>query len=291
MRIILDSFVVLCTLAALFIQGLSFFKYAVNSIYASNPQRAIQFSFLIGLLFLIFYQLKELKTIYKRQVVDFEDTSIIAKLKSLQYLGENILQSVIIAAFACVFDTFKKFKLKAIRDQKAYRNTCVIYSILRIIPALVILWGISKKPAFLSFLMEIFLISEGVVKILVLFAIEKMIERIAGEIDACLLSDKSFMQSILSQYQRLSSKLFIALSLDCAYRFLYLAVVLNLRSKTILLMKDLSNLLKIASIYLILDSLIEIIFINASGIRITFNENEKDKFFVFDEEASAIENK
>lgn len=284
MKIVLETFVSLCYLFILLTQGILFIKSAVNSICIQKSQRIAQFFFLIALLFLTFYQLKILSFAYTTQVVDFENNILTVKIKYLQYIGENTLHSLVVYALSVVLDHFKNFKLKSISDQHALKLSVLIYTFVRLFPVLVILSYIATNIPLASFVMELFLISESAVKIFIFLYSIKVIKRILKEVDICLMTDKSLVQYMLTGFKTALFNLVLALMFDCMSRILYLAAVLNMRSKTVLFIKDLGNLLRLMSLKLMLECLIDILFTNYGNAKIGSNGEENSKFFVFEDE-------
>lgn len=283
MRVILDTFFTLCYFTAIFIQLIIFVRNAVKSVYSTRAQRIFQLFFLFALVFLTFNQMKLLKTIYKQRIFDFENNPLGSRLKSLQYMSESTLHSVLIYSFAVMFNYFCDFKLRSITDQKMYSVSLVAYGFLRSIPIIVIMSQIYSNTPFSSFMFETFIVSENVVKILILISIIKAISKITVEIDACLMDDKTMLQHFLSMMDLICKKLVIALFFECFYRLLYLVVIMNHKSSVLSFLKDASNLAKVFSIYLMLDALSEVSFVDCKDIKASCNENDNDKFFSLEE--------
>ncbi|KAM0681029.1 hypothetical protein GINT2_000812 [Glugoides intestinalis] len=243
-----------------------------------------QFLFLASLLFLTFYQLKILSFAYKTQIVDFESNVTTIKVKYLQYIGENILHSLIVYALSIVLEHFKNFKLKSISDQHALKLSVLVYAVVRLFPVFLILYYLPINIPIASFAMEMFLIGESAVKIFIFLYTIKVIKNILKEVDICLMTDKSLVQYMLKGFKTALFSLTIALLFDCFSRILYLAVVINTRSKTLMFIKDLGNLLRLISLKLMLESLIDILFTNYGNAKIGSHGEENSKFFVFEEE-------
>lgn len=282
MRVIIDTFFTLSYFTVILIQLILFLRDAIKSVHSTRPQRIFQLFFLFSLFFLSFSQVKLLRTVYRQKIFDFENNPMGSKLKSLQYMSESTLHSVLIYSFAVILNYFQDFKLKSITDQNIYSLSSLIYGFVRTIPISLILMSIHKNTPFSSFLFETFFISEDIVKILLFIILMKTILKMKEEIEACLMNDKTSIQYFLSSIKLICKKLTVAISSECLYRLLYLVVILNPRSSFLVFIRDLSNLIKIFSIYLMLEGLRELSFVDCKEIKASCDENENDRFFIFE---------
>ncbi|ELA42092.1 uncharacterized protein VICG_00941 [Vittaforma corneae ATCC 50505] len=290
MKIFLDSFVNICYLFALLIQAFLFVRNAIYSSCAPRSQRLSQFYLMFSLIFMVFYQLQLLRTLYNRKIIDFENVPATSKLKTLQYVGENTIHSVLCHSLAVILESFENFKMHSITDQRVMKLSAFIYAYIRYLPVMVMMSRLYRNTSFYSFLIEAFLISEDIVLILIFVNLIRLIKKIAKEIETCLMTDKTMVQYLLSVFKVLLSRLAVSLSLECLSKMLYLVVITRERSKALMFINDISNFLRVVSIYLVLENLTDMVFTDCRSFKVAFNEHEKDKFFEFEHAEKKNEN-
>jgi len=281
MKIVLESFVNVCHLLALLIP---FGSFTLNAIYSPNgtrSQRSVQFFLMIAFFFMISYRLQLLRSIYSGK----DGNAILSgKLKVLQYIGENLLHSVICHALAILLGAFENFKVNSITDQKAMQLSTYIYGYVRCLPAALILFKLTGDVELYSFLMDILLTAENAVLILIFSSIVHIVNKVMLEIDVCLMRDKAVVLYFLGKCRTTLTSLATALFMEFLAKMLYLAAMLGSTSRGMAVANDISNLFRVISIYLILRSVVSIVFIDFKSFKVVFNEAGNERFFVFTED-------
>lgn len=287
MRLVIETFTHFAYLAVIIIDGFSFIRNGIFTICKSKFQRTMQSTYFVAILFLIFHELKLLQIVYRKTVFELEGTLIGSKLKSLQYIGENVLSSVIVFSLALILESFKNFKIKEMKDRKVLKFSSMIYGCLRLLLFGYLITSVFKDIALYSFLIELLMISEFFVLMLTFISLRETIKKLQKEVEVCLMNDKSYVQHILSKLKSFSIQFVFATASQCIYRIIYLTVIFNRKTKMLLIMKDVSSFLKIISIHLILENINNLIVFNDPSASARCGEDENDKFFVFEEDHKA----
>lgn len=291
MRIVLHSFVHICFIFIISINALLFVKNAINSSYSTYSKKILQIYFFFALLFLIYFHFSVLKALYTGKVLDVESGSLLGRLKTWQYIGENMLHSVVCYSFGTILESLERFKMKSIKDQRSMKSTAYFYSFIRYIPVFMILLHLNENLPFYSFLIEIFLIGEYTALILVFSNFYKTIKNVENEVEICLMRDKSMVQFFLANIKSILKRFIVSLGLESLSKVMFLTVMMGKSKKSLTFLYDASNLLKLISIYLLLETLLDLVFIDYGGLKVILNEGENDKFFIFENDENKIENK
>jgi hypothetical protein len=284
MKLMIESFVNLVYFSVIIYHGMAFIKNGIFTICKTKSQRALQSLYFVSILFLGFHQLKLLKIVYKQRVWELDGTLIGSKLKTLQFLGENLLNSVIIFSLALILESFNNFNVKEMKDRQALKISSIIYGVLRLGLITYLTSNVYTNVALYSFLIEMFMISEFLILIFTFISLNETIKKLKIEIEVCLMNDKSYILHILSMIRSFSTKFIFALFFQCVYRSLYLTILINKTSKTLIIIKDISNLLKIISFHFIFENINNLMIFNDPSAVAKCGQQEDDKFFVFEED-------
>lgn len=289
MRIVVESFVVMANLFVLVTQNICLVKNALRTSFSTRSQRIHQLFFLLSVLFLVAYQYRLLKIRYGQQIWDFDNSVMTGKIKVLQYIAENLLRTVVLLSLDIIMSSIDKMKIFGIKDNAALRTSIFVYNLIRTVPIAAISIPLTGNVSFESFLMELFLIGEGTVIVLVFASLRKSLGKIQKELCSSFLPEKSYLEYLLGQYRSHSSMFVGSLIAETTSRVIFLFVMLEHRSKTLVFLRDLGNLLKIISIYVLIKSLNDLIFIDYNQNTLLYAKTDADqsvrsRFFVFEED-------
>lgn len=289
MRIAVESFVVMMNLFILVTQSIYLVKSALRTSFSTRSQRVHQLLFLLSVLFLIAYQYKLLKIRYSQRVWDFDNSLVTGKIKMLQYIAENVLRAAVLMSVSIVLSSVDKMKVCGIKDNAVFRASILAYSLARTVPLAAMFIPFFKDVSFESFLMELFLIGEGTVAVLVFISLRKSLGKIQKELGSCFLPEKSYLEYLIGQYRSHSTMFIGSLAVETVARAIFLFVMLEHRSKTLVFLRDLGNLLRIISVYALIKSLNDLVFIDYSQDTLLYSkdhpgQNGQSRFFAFEED-------
>lgn len=293
MRVLIESFVVLLTFSILLIQCLYILRKTFKSNMAFDFEKLYHFSYLFAVSLLLASQYRLLMAIYKKKIYDYENGLLIGQLKILQFFSENIFKSVFVCSINIILNLLELMKVAGIKDNRIIQYSIFLYSILRSFPIGILIFTFSEAVAFNIFVVETFLLSENVVFAILLFVLHQVIFIIKKEVSQSIHPEKPYIQYQLRFLLQISQGFIVSLVLESISKIVFVFVMIESQTKFLVFLKDIANLFKIISIFIIITSMNRLIFndideTNLMHTKKSFNSNKEFKFFIFDEESSEV---
>lgn len=289
MLVYLQSFTIMINLFLLFTECYIIAKQSVYSGFRKSCKHAYKAGLGFSVLLLIAYNLKTLFHSYNKSTWGFEGTYITNEIRTLQYLAENVFRSIFIFSFDFILKSIYTVKIKDLYDKETLRPSILIYGLGRIVPAFTLIFALKSQPAFFSYVMEIVMVAEGFVISMLLFALIKHFIEVQKELLISSLPEKPHFEIETNDLLLITKKCFFGILFESFARFLLVFVMVEKKSKLLLFLIDISNLIKLISLVLIILSINKLIFkgTNVDDALITGSSTKSfsERFFLFDSES------